>query len=185
MLKSSFGKVLSAAFLSTALFAQDATRGTTEQQIRDKLINEDRAAARRSLAVPGSKKNEGAERQKQGDRFSNAVEAYRAAVAADAALEKPLKEMEEAIVDLEKYFRTRGTPKRQKTEFAGLSRPELAAETLKSAERLKADLPGLVKLAEDPSIIVGRWDEISRYVADLHRETLRLKFLISKTRSAR
>lgn len=164
MLKASFGKVLTAVSLSTTLFAQVPT----EKTIRD-----------------GRPSTVEVKLQKNIERFSSAVEAYRAAVASNAELEKPLKEMEQAVGGLENYFRTRETPKVNKSDFAALSRLELAAETLKSANRLRVDLPGLLRIAEDPSIVIGQAADARNYIADLRRESVKLKFLIAKTRSSR
>jgi hypothetical protein len=175
-------KNLGRLVLLTSLTGTGLAQGTpTEAQIRDRFVNDARREAIRSVAPAASFKGaDTAKLKKSIDRFSTATDDYRTALGSKASLEQPLKNLEKALVDLEKYFRTPKTPKVNKAAYARLSPGDFAAETLKSADRIKADLPALLKTAEDPLLLIDH--EVSQFLMDLHHEALQLKYLASKSR---
>jgi hypothetical protein len=172
--------VLLAALTGTGL----AQSTQTEQQIRDRFVNDARREAIKSVEPKdGFKAPNTTKLRKSIDRFSTAADDYRTALGFKASLEQPLKNMEKALVDLEKYFRTPKTPKVNKAAYAKLSPGDFATEALKSAVRIKADLPALVTLAEEPYLVIEPGAQ--QFLMDLHHEALQLKYLASKSRSTK
>ncbi len=154
------------------------------REIRDRFVNEARRDAMNSLQRPtGVNASDTARLKKSIDQFSTATAAYRTAVDSKMSLEQPLRNIEKALGDLEKYFKTPTSPKVNKAAFDKLSPMDFAAETLRSADRLKGDLPALVILSEDPYQL--RNPEARQYLLDVNYEALLLKYLASKSRPAR
>jgi hypothetical protein len=114
------------------------------------------------------------------DRFSKAVEGYRTAVTSNASVEKPLKELKDATSELRHYrfVNWAGASKVDKAAYANLPRAELLQQTLKAADVVKADLQGVVKLEQNPSLLRDR--EAMVFIHEFRAEVDRLAFLISK-----
>ena len=183
-------RIVLIAFFAGPLLGQTVPRSSptsTEreiQEIRERYVNEARREAIKSIQPPmGLNKSDTAKLKKSIDQFSTATGQYRTAIDSKTSLDQPLKNIEKALGDLERYFRIPTSPKVNKAAFDKLSPMEFAAETLRSADRLKADLPALVILSEDPYLL--RNTEARQFLLDVNHEALILKYLASKSRSAR
>jgi hypothetical protein len=186
-------RIVLIAFFARPLVGQTVPSHTQAQQereiqeIRDRYVNEARREAIKSLQPTAPRLGDTGKLKKSIDQFSTAVDQYRTAVNEKSGLEQPLKNMEKALVDLEKYFKTpfktAKTPKVDKAAYDRLSPVEFAAETLKSADRLKADLPALLKIAQDPFLLMT--PDARQFLAELEHEGLLLKYLAPKSRPAK
>jgi hypothetical protein len=183
-------RIVQIALFAGPLLGQTVPRSEPTQtereirEIRDRYVNEARREAIKSVQTPIGLNRSGTARLKKSiDQFSTATAAYRTAVDSKTSLDQPLKNIEKALGDLENYFKTPISTKVNKAAFDKLSPMEFAAETLKSADRLKADLPALVILSEDPYLL--RNPEARQFLLDVNQEASLLKYLASKSRPAR
>jgi hypothetical protein len=162
--------------------SQNNSRGTPDQ-IRDRIINADRNAARRSLEptqAPHTFYTKAPGFLAAAADYPAAVEAYRVALESRASLKEPLARLKKTFDGLMAYFKPLHLigGKLNKSEFKKLSRDEMAAELLKSAVRLEPELDRTAVIVKN--LIPHELLAAGQHFRAVELQILRMELLVSK-----
>lgn len=155
------------------------------KETREKFVNEERATAENTVES-SRRPSTSIDRQ-----FVDAVPAYRKAVSdfRDAAgsgssLDKPLKDLDKAIVAFKNYFREAHISGEipDRGQFNKLSKQELRSETLHSAADIETKLQKAGTLIEESERSNSLSVDSMVFLRNLHSDFLRLDLLRNKVK---